>query len=306
MALMGLLRDLQPLHGWTLHLWHGDHGWRAESAAQAEALAAWARRQQLPLELDRAAAAPVGEAAARHWRYRCLEGLARQLGCRHVVTGHTASDRAETVLLNLARGSHRRGLGSLRSLRPLGSDPAADGPTSAGESIWLVRPLLLFCRADTARICREQGLPVWLDGSNDDLAFSRNRLRAEVLPVLEALHPGASRRISAQAERLAEELDQAEEVLDLALDALEAAGDGGPMALTRHRLGQLAPANQRLLLQHWLQHRLGRSLGAGQLDGLLARLAPGQGPGRHDLPGGWHLRWDTRTLSLMSPENCRG
>ena len=119
MALTGLLRDLRPLHGWTLHLWHGDHGWRAEAGAQAEELSAWAQRQQLPLELDRASAAPVGEAAARQWRYRCLETRARQLGCCHVVTGHTASDRAETVLLNLARGSHRRGLGSLRSSRPL-------------------------------------------------------------------------------------------------------------------------------------------------------------------------------------------
>ncbi|MEA5413423.1 tRNA lysidine(34) synthetase TilS, partial [Synechococcus sp. BA-120 BA3] len=109
MALTTLLLDLQPLHGWQLQLWHGDHGWRPDAAQQAEELGLWARSQGLDLRLDRADPVPASEAAAREWRYGCLAAAALQGHCTHVVTGHTASDRAETVLLNLARGSRSRG-----------------------------------------------------------------------------------------------------------------------------------------------------------------------------------------------------
>jgi len=181
MALLGLLLDLRRLHGWALHLWHGDHGWREDAAAQAAELAAWASRQGLPIRVERPE--PGGarsEASARDWRYGCLERCARELACTRVLTGHTASDRAETLLLQLARGSHRRGMASLAAQRPLGA------------GVQLVRPLLDFSRADTGAIGAALQLPVWQDRSNDDRRFSRNRLRSEVMPVLEQLHPGAS------------------------------------------------------------------------------------------------------------------
>jgi len=300
MALTTLLLDLQPLHHWRLHLWHGDHGWRPEAGRQAGELADWARRQQLPVVLERAATPPVGEAEARLWRYRCLARTASLLGCRHVLTGHTASDRAETVLLNLARGSHRRGLASLRGQRPLDGDGRGAEDT-ASTPVLLARPLLIFDRQDTARLCRERQLPVWLDASNEDRRHARNRLRAEVMPVLEALHPGASRRISAQAERLEQQLDAEAELLDLVLDTLAAGGSGVPAQLQRRRLGRLTPANQRRLLEHWLRRRLGRGLPARELERLVARLAGGSDPGRIQLSEGWQLRWDHSTLWVLSP-----
>jgi tRNA(Ile)-lysidine synthase len=315
MALTGLLGDLRRLHGWTLRLWHGDHRWRAEGATQAGELALWAERQGLPLRWERADPAPAGEEAARRWRYAALAREARRLGIHHIVTGHTATDRAETVLLNLARGSHRRGIGSLRSIRPLreGSDPdrpvfewpASDSPASGWSGPWLVRPLLVFRRADTERICRNWPLPVWRDASNDDRRFSRNRVRGEILPVLETLHPGADLRISAQAERLAEEIDQEEEVLTLAVAQLRVSGPSGtaagPDALDRRALHRLSAPNRRRLLQHWLRSRLGRPLAAESLESLLSRLSAGRGPGRADLPAGWKLGWDRTTLILTSP-----
>jgi tRNA(Ile)-lysidine synthase len=296
MALAALLRDLHRLHHWRLTLWHGDHRWRQGSAADAAALLRWAEGQGLPCLVEQAPEPPRGEAAARQWRYGRLARAARRLGCRHVVTGHTATDRAETVLLNLARGSHRRGLGSLRAHRPL----VLPGERGVGE-LWLCRPLLIFCRSDTARLCRTLALPVWLDPSNEDPAFRRNRVRAEVLPVLEELHPGAGRRISAQAERLAEDQDQTDDLLDLALAALAAGGEGAGGSLDRRRLAAQRPANQRRLLQRWLERRLGSGLEAESLEQLASRLRPDQGPGRLCLPDGWQLRWDSFTLSLLPP-----
>lgn len=295
MAMLGLLLDLRRLHHWPLLLWHGNHQWRPEAGEQARQLAAWAAAQGLPIRIDAWAEPAQGEAAARRWRYGALARAARELGTSHVATGHTASDRAETLLLNLARGSHRRGLASLRLRRALGS-------SGLGE-LQLVRPLLDFSRADTARICRELALPIWPDPSNQSPRFSRNRIRREVLPVLEQLHPGAERRISALAERLAAEEDGLQELLGLALQPVLAPGwddESAATAPTLHRPALLAcsPAVQRALLQHWLRGQTGRPLPSRQLDGLLARIAGSGGPAEVHLGGGWRLRWQDSRLSL--------
>ena len=289
MALLLLLRHLQRLHHWHLELWHGDHGWRPDSAAQADGLASWAQAEGLPLWRERWRQPQAGEAAARDWRYRHLAQRAAALGASRVVTGHTASDRAETLLLQLARGSHRRGSGP-RSLRPL-----------AG-TLQLARPLLAFSRDDTARLCQAWDLPVWHDPSNDDPRFSRNRIRAEVLPVLEALHPGASQRLSALGERWEQEEPAEQELQRLALSALlrPAAGDSQGPALDRRGLMALAPANRRRLLLHWLALQGQPQLAAQPLEALMQRLAPGRGPGQQQLPAGQILHWDRHRLWLAA------
>ncbi|MFM7264840.1 MAG: tRNA lysidine(34) synthetase TilS [Cyanobium sp.] len=293
MALTGLLLGLKRLHGWRLHLWHGDHRWRPESSEQAAALAAWAEGQRLAIQIETTDPPPAGEAQARTWRYACLERQASRLDCSHVLTGHTASDRAETMLFNLARGSDRRGLITPRASRPLGTGPGAPR---------LVRPLLPFSRADTARICRSLALPVWLDPSNGDPRFARNRIRAEVLPVLEALHPGAGQRLSALAERWGEELEAEEELLALALETLRTPMPG-LAALARPGLSALAPANQGRLLQAWLTRLRGQPLASESLAQLVARLARSRGPGQMDLGDGWQLRWQHSTLVLIPPHH---
>ena len=301
MAMLALLHDLQRLHQWHLQLWHGDHRWRPESGRQAAELTAWTAAQGLTLHIDRWEQPPAApnttdqhsEAGARAWRYSQLEARARELGASHVVTAHTASDRAETLLLHLARGSHRRGLASLRSLRPLTSGPSP---------LLLARPLLPFSRADTGRLCGQLDLPVWHDPCNNDRRYSRNRIRAEVLPVLDALHPGAAVRISAQAERLVDEVDCGGELVDLALQALgsTSASQATP-ALQRRLLVGLAPANQRQLLHRWLERHTGQVLAARPLEDLRQRLQSGQAPGSAHLGAGWQLRWDRSTLWLDPP-----
>jgi tRNA(Ile)-lysidine synthase len=289
MALVGLLRDLQRLHHWRLQLWHGDHRLRADSSRQASELRQWAQQQGLAVEIEVWRDPQPAEAAARAWRYSALEAAARRCGASHVVTGHTASDRAETLLLQLARGSHRRGLASLRPQRAL------------AEDLTLVRPLLLFSRQDTEQICAQLSLPLWLDTSNQEPCYSRNRLRQEVLPVLEQLHPGASRRISGVAERLAQEQQSQDELVALALAGLLADQPAPERALRRRDLLALHAANQRQLLQHWLGLQGISSLPAAQLEALLQRLEPARGPGSQALTGGLQLHWDRQHLWLSHP-----
>ena len=255
MALLGLLVDLRRLHHWDLRLWHGNHQLRPDSSQQAAELAAWAAHQNLPIQVETWSDPRADEASARAWRYAALETAARTWGASHVATGHTASDRAETLLLQLARGSHRRGLASLRPTRPL------------APGLSLSRPLLLF---------------------------SRNRVRHEVLPVLEQLHPGAGRRISGVAERLAQEQESQQELVELAMGTLTS----GNRNLDRRSLMALKPANQRQLLQAWLKRQGYQALPADQLQTLLMRLAPSRAHGRSALSGGVWLQWNRQHIWL--------
>ncbi len=288
MALCGLLPDMVPLHQWDLALWHGDHGWHPDSGRFAAELSDWARGQELAIRIERAMTGAVAsEAAARRWRYACLmeQASAEQ---RDVVTGHTATDRAETLLLQMARGTDLAGLGSLRPLRPL----AADVP----EGPWLRRPLLSFSRGDTAAICRDLRLPLWIDPSNDDPAYARNRIRLELLPVLDALHPGAERRMADLAERLSQVQDTRQELSELALQHLRQ-NDG----LDRRGLGRLSGSSRRQLLAFWLEQQGVIGCDAALLEELSRRLALGAAGGSCDLPGGWRLSWQGKDLLLLPP-----
>jgi tRNA(Ile)-lysidine synthase len=291
MALVALLGPLREQHRWRLQLWHGDHRWRPESGNQARALAEWAAARNLPLVVERwerTAAERPSEAAARSWRYERLLAQAQQLRCCRVVTGHTATDRAETLLFNLVRGSHRRGLASLRRQRCLG--PGVD----------LARPLLDFSREDTGRICRALDLPIWCDASNADPAFSRNRLRLEVMPVLNDLHPGADRRLARTAEQLAAEEAASQELWQLALRQLEdpTPTGGESVGLQRTGLCNLQRITQMNLLQSWLERGTGRRWPSPTLEVILDGLNGQRGQGRVDLGDGWQLVWQGPRLWL--------
>lgn len=288
MALIGLLQGLQHLHHWHFQLWHGDHGWHDRSATMASELKAWCQGQKLDLRISRNTRDNTGsEAKARSWRYQELATLSQQLCCRTVLTAHTASDRAETLLLQLARGTDLAGLGSLRPIRPLQND-APSGPR-------LVRPLLNFSRDDTAQICQDLDLPIWLDPSNANPALSRNRIRHEVLPVLEALHPGCSQRIAKLSERVSQVEDSQRTLATLALEQLRC-----ERGLQRSALKVLPAATRRLLLRHWLQEEGIGMLSASQLDALSWAIGPGRPPGSHALPEHKTLQWTRDSVQLVS------
>jgi len=137
---------------------HVDHGLRPGSAAEADVVAAAAARFGAAFRAERVVIPP---GASLEERAR----LARRavLG-PHALTGHTADDQAETVLVNLLRGA---GPGGLAAMRP--------GPP---------HPLLALRRAETVALCRHLGLQPVADPSNDDRRFVRNRIRHEVLPLL--------------------------------------------------------------------------------------------------------------------------
>jgi tRNA(Ile)-lysidine synthase len=186
---------------------HVDHGLRAGSAAEAGVVAAVARSRGAAFRAEQVTVTPGPnlEARARAARYAVLPP--------GVLTGHTADDQAETVLVNLLRGSGLDGLAGMR----------AEG-----------HPLLRIRRAETRALCTALGLTPVEDPTNASLAHRRNRVRHELLPLLDAI---ADRDVAALLARQASALRDEADLLDSlarALDPTDArALAAAPTALAR-------------------------------------------------------------------------
>lgn len=198
LCLTQLLVDLQSLWGWTLGIVHCDHRWRSDSAENAAHVDRLAQSWGLPYHGAVAQTDVSTEAKARTWRYEVFKQVATEERYDCVVTGHTRSDRAETLLYNLVRGSGTTGLQSLQWRRPI--DDRSD--------LEVVRPLLEIARSQTLDFCELRSLPIWEDSTNDDLRYDRNRIRQQVLPLLtETLNPQAELHLAQTAEILRSEVD---------------------------------------------------------------------------------------------------
>lgn len=194
---------------------HVDHGLRPGSAAEASVVEAAAARFGARFEAHRVevGAGPNLEARARAARRAALPAAA--------ATGHTADDQAETILLNLVRGA---GLDGLAGMRP--------GPA---------KPILGLRRAETGGLCARLGLEPVVDPSNADPAYRRNRVRYELLPLLDAV---AGRDVVAVLARQAALLRDEADALDELASGVDAT-DGRALAA-------LAPAVARRVVRRLL------------------------------------------------------
>lgn len=260
-----------------------DHGLQPGSADRAAATAALLR--DLGLAPVLVLAVDVGadggpEAAARAARYAALGRAAAEHGAR-VALGHTLDDQAETVLLGLGRGSGPRSLAGMVERRD-----------SGGTTWW--RPLLGVRRGTTRAACAAQQLPVWDDPWNDDPAYTRVRLRTEVLPLLEqVLGGGVAPALARTAALLRADLDALDELAAAHLAGLDAAG-GLPVA----EVAGLGVALRTRVLRGWLRAEGVPDLQAVHLDAVDALLARWRGQGRVDLPGGAGVVRASGTLRL--------
>ncbi len=170
--LYGLL-EIQRLHQLELILVHVDHGWRQESASEAERLKQRAETLSIPFYLRHVM--PKGQLSeewAREERYRLLFEVHREVGGQALLLGHQAEDQAETVLKRILEGAN---LWRCSGMLPLS--------TREGVALW--RPLLTTSRDDIRQFLRERGIVDWVeDPTNRDPKWLRSRLRHETLPFL--------------------------------------------------------------------------------------------------------------------------
>lgn len=305
-------------HTWRLdlHVAHLDHALRPQSADDAAFVQALAAQLNLAWHTQRLHEGaldghPDGpEAAARQARYRFLAQVADHVTPAHqtpcLALAHHLDDQAETVLLNLARGSGLAGLGGMAWTRDL---PATQFLAECSHStLRLLRPFLGLRRAQIVDALTRMGQSWREDASNRDPRYLRNRIRAGVLPALAALNPqihvtlARNAHIAAgDAARLAR-MDRATLAALLlqadppqAITDLQQARTAQRLVLDLEQLNRLDWATRRGVLRQALACFAvdGRDLGFEHMESLLEQLAPQAqppaDPGPHPLAGG--LAW---------------
>lgn len=227
------------------------------------------------------------EALARRERYRWLAQVARAHGMKHIATGHSANDQAETVLHRLLRGTGLRGLRGIAARRQLEPE------------LTLIRPLLSATRTDILTYLHELGQPYREDASNRDPRYTRNRIRHELLPHLADRYNPAIVRVLAGLAEQAEDAYRIEESEALALLShaeLSRAGDLlifdllSLRSMPRHRVREMF----RLvwLRENWPLDSMNRAAWE-RLTNVVFEDAPAV-----DLPGGLHARRRERVVQI--------
>ncbi|MCA9956343.1 MAG: tRNA lysidine(34) synthetase TilS, partial [Anaerolineales bacterium] len=230
---------------------HLNHKLRPDAEADAVFVAETAASWNIPCLLGEIDVADVSassqlslEAAGRLARYRFLVEKADEVGAAAVLVGHHADDQVETILLHLLRGS---GSGGLRGMRSVSQMPERDG-------LLLVRPFLNTSRAEIEAYCARHGLIPCEDASNEDVTFSRNRIRHELLPLLKTYNPQIGANLQQLASITADEYAVLQAEFEHRWPDLVVEKGTDWLVLDRSRFLTEATAWQRLILRKAAQH----------------------------------------------------
>lgn len=255
---------------------HIDHGWHAQAKVWAKACQDYCVKQDIACEVIVVNAQPQPgespEAAARQARYHAL--ATRLPPGDGLIMAHHQDDQAETVLLQLLRGSGLKGLAAMSEVMPF-----AEG--------FLLRPFLNLTRADLLAYAQQHSLSWIEDHSNFDLRFNRNFIRHQVIPLLKqrwpALHKTLARAAahSAEAQQLLDECGQ-EDYQTVSGDAIH--------QLRISALLKLSPARQRNCLRYWFTQQALLLPSQQQLQQILALLHSKSDARPHVSWGSAHVR----------------
>lgn len=293
-ALLHLLAERASVWNLRLGIAHLDHGLREESAREVEFVRQIAASLSLPLHSERLDVRDLQrrlrcslEAAGRAARYRFLQETADRCAFDKVALAHHADDNVETFLLNLLRGSGRLGLS--------GMPPIREGR--------FVRPLICATRADILDYLRRRHLSALSDPTNADDGFLRNRIRNQLLPLLERdYQPRVRAVLHRSMEILREEDAWIEGEVQSCLDQAVAARQPGRLALRARALQEMPPALQRRTVRaalRFVQTDLQR-IAFVHVEAVLDLVQkPGDG-GPLRLPGGLRVRRRAEVITISS------
>ena len=262
MCLLHYLHSLAPAYGFTVAAGHFNHQMRAEADADEQFVRTFCAERNIPFYT---AAAPVYERAeawnlsveetGRRLRYEFLSRTGSQIGATRIATAHHGRDNAETVLLNLLRGTGTEGLGGIPPVR--------------GK---FIRPLLQTSREEIEAYCAENSIPFVEDSTNGDTHYARNRLRLELWPQLETINQNLTAALGRTAAIVRAENDYLDA---LAEEKLPAEGTAVPLDTLRQ-----APEVLRRRMLRLMLHRLPtgkKDVSAAHIAAMLELVEKGRG-----------------------------
>lgn len=294
-ALVYLLRQLSEEFGYRLIIAHVDHGLRGEeSAADRCFVEQMATELRLPVHAVTADVRDYArqqqlsqQEAAREVRYAWLYEVAAQYPAAVIATGHHRGDQAETVLLHLLRGAGSCGLGGIRPRR--------------GQ---IIRPLLCLERKETEAVCRAYQIVPRFDSSNAKTNYMRNRIRLELLPLLEQRFASQSeKRLSQVATILSDEyafIRQSAQERLAEMDPSLLLDNGGECQISRSALAAQPVALQREMLRQLVERITGNGKGIslGHVEKMIDMNVAATVGSRLALPGNVEVVFDYAELML--------
>lgn len=196
MCLLEALRSISVTHGFTVIAAHYNHQLRGtESERDADFVCSYCQSHHIPFYTEcgdvgaYATSCNLGiEEAARECRYAYLQRLTEITSASRIATAHTADDNAETVLLNLTRGTGLKGL--------CGIPPKRDN---------IIRPILKVSRQEVMTFLEEHRVPYVEDSTNASDVYTRNKIRHQVIPILKALNPSFHEAVTTASSLLRED-----------------------------------------------------------------------------------------------------
>ncbi|HEV7665406.1 MAG TPA: tRNA lysidine(34) synthetase TilS [Chloroflexota bacterium] len=291
---------------------HVDHALRAGSADTALQVVAAGAAMGIAVEISRVDVPAYRhrltgwsvQQAARAARYHALAQAAQERGAVAVLVAHTADDQAETLLLHLLRGAGLAGLAGMRLEQTL--DAGQLGPPPAEWDVGpaplrLARPLLGVRRSTTLAYCAELGLPVVEDPSNQSRAYTRNRVRLDLLPALEAFNPAIGAVLARTADLAADDLAVLEAVVAELARTLARPAPPGELVFDLAQWRLQPRALQRRLLRRGLAELLGTlaDVPASPIEDALDLLSTGRPTATYHLPYGVEVRIESDVFRLL-------
>lgn len=272
---VSLLHGLRALPEAELVVAHFDHGIRPDSAADCRFVEALAGRYGLPFYAAEGRLGPrASEAEARQARYEFLRKVKRQAGARAIVTAHHQDDVLETAVINLLRGTGRRGLSSLRSREDI------------------ERPLLTISKAKILQYARENRLEWREDSTNTDETYLRNYVRRQVIAKLDE---ASRRRLADLINKNAQTNDQLDTLLVKYLPH-----SGNMMA--RQAFAGLPHAVAMEVMAAWLRQNRLRDFDSRTLERLVVGGKTARAGSRFDVRRSVKLRVSQDNLALVGLE----
>ncbi len=284
-CLLHILVKLREELGIRLHIAHLNHQLRgAESKADAHYVSDLAHRLDIPATIEQRDVKTYQaqqrislEEAAREVRYTFLAQAAKSIGTNRVAVGHTADDHVETILMHLIRGTGTRGL---RGVQP------SSLWQSSGSSLTIVRPLLPVSRWETADYCHNHQLLPRIDASNLSLSPLRNRIRHQLLPLLESYNPRVAEALLRTARIAGDDLAFLDKETTRQWGKI-VQKQGNTVTLDKEGFLELPSALKRYLLRRVIEDLLGnlKDIETRHIEEIMDALAKPAGK-RLSLPGG--------------------